>query len=275
MVKVRLQGGLGNQLFQYFAGIYFANLALTKPTFEIFLSNHSDSDIRHFQLPIEMPLKESNFSANVRLLDKFYRSFPFIEHLHHRDSSVAEAKLKTKKSNKDLYLTGYYQTHKYFDLAKEEDKEFLIQRKIAAPSEYFLRQVANYSGGEFIGVHIRGGDYLYRNSIHVNLDSGYYSKAIGFMKERFNLPLVIFTNDKVFSRDILGSTKEVNYFNDEGMTSAEVMSCMSYSKAIITANSSFSYWAALQGNVKNTVTPSKWMLDGSKPTQSPKSWMSL
>ena len=275
MVKVRLQGGLGNQLFQYFAGLYFSKLLFTEPTFELFISDHSDSDIRHFQGPINMPLEVSKFSVKVRLVDKFYRNFPFIESLNNRDSSVARANLKMNKTNKELYLTGYYQTCEYFDLVCEKDKEFLLGRKISDPSELFLRDIANYSRSEFIGVHIRGGDYLNRNSIHVKLDSSYYSHAISTLRKRFNLPLVVFTNDKDYSREILGSLKEVNFFNDGGMSSAEVMSCMSYSKALITANSSFSYWAAIQGKVANTITPSMWLLDGSKHIETPKSWLSF
>jgi hypothetical protein len=275
MVKVRLQGGLGNQLFQYFAGIYFAKLVFTEPSFEIFLSSHSDSDIRHFQLPIKMPLDVNNFSVAVRIVDKFYRTFPIIENRHNRDSSATTANLKVMNPNRELYLTGYYQTYKYFDLACEKDKEFLIRRKLVDPSHLFLRELSHYSTSEFIGVHIRGGDYLNRKSIHMKLGSSYYSRAISTLRDKFNLPLVVFTNDKSYSREILGTQKEVHYFNDQGMTSAEVMSCMSYSKALITANSSFSYWAAIQGNVVNTITPSMWMLDGSRHIETPKSWVSL
>ena len=141
-----------------------------------------------------------------------------------------------------------------------------------------------YSTVNKVALHIRRGDYLKAQHFHVNLwETDYYQKAIAlFPNEKF----IVFCKDnqgweqdkadRQWCRDnltpLLGDRFELP---DKNNTEIEDLNLMSSCKSIITANSSFSWWAAYLGEHEKVVCPSKWFVDGIQRTELLDSWTKI
>lgn len=148
--------------------------------------------------------------------------------------------------------------------------------------DYYRDDIKNLFGDgignmDKVAIHVRrAGNPLNKdepkycdNSFYVDLcKTDYYQKAMG-----------LFPNEKfiVFSDDIEWCKKQEMFKNcsfSEGHTEIEDMNLMAGCKAIIMANSSFSWWAAYLSNGK-IVAPKAWYADGITRTHLLKEWIVL
>lgn len=120
---------------------------------------------------------------------------------------------------------------------------------------------------DYVAIHVRRGDYV-NNPFYVDLfKTDYYEKA-----------MELFPNDTflVFSDDI-NWCKQQDIFQhcifSEGNDEVTDMNLMASCKAVITANSSYSWWAGwlCTGQV---IAPEvdKWFTDGIERTKCPVAW---
>lgn len=154
--------------------------------------------------------------------------------------------------------------------------------------EEFRTEIRNRFGSgightDRVALHIRRGDYLKVSQFHVNLwDTDYYQKAVKlFPGEKF---LIFCKDNQNESQDqddrewcernipLLGIDFELY----EHTTETEDLNKLASCKAIIGANSSFSWWAAFLGGNK-AVFPhhSKWFVDGKIRTELLMEWIQL
>mgnify|MGYP001255068256 FL=1 len=128
-----------------------------------------------------------------------------------------------------------------------------------------------------IALHLRRGDYLRLDGYGI-LGDDYYSKAKKFIINKFNDCETIAFSDEI---DNLKNKKEIKadyYFDDRSMDSKKVLAYMSICDHFITANSTFSWWAAYLGDKSNKVivTPKKWFISRDKtPDLIPNHWISI
>lgn len=120
-----------------------------------------------------------------------------------------------------------------------------------------------------VAIHVRRGDYC-KNSFYINLmeDTDYYEQAMAlFPQEKF---LVFSDNIDWCKQQPIFSRCEFS----EGNTDVEDMNLMAGCKAVITANSSFSWWAGFLS--KGTVIyPSQWYSDNKQRTLCPSEWIKI
>jgi hypothetical protein len=178
------------------------------------------------------------------------------------------------------YLTGYFQSWKYFaDIAAEVRKAFTfpdrapmnlpadLDQRIGT-HQYMIKHT------ESVSVHIRRGDYLSADEVYGGIcTEAYYSAAIAHMQKKYPQAAFFF-----FSNEIKWAKKwlEKRYMKpgeDEldpryclieettEHTGYLDMMLMSKCKHHILANSSFSWWAAyLNDNPEKTViAPDRWL----------------
>lgn len=123
---------------------------------------------------------------------------------------------------------------------------------------------------DYVGIHVRRGDYV-GNTFHLDLsETDYYDKA-----------MALFPNEKfiVFSDDIEWC-KSQNTFEgcafSEGNDEVEDFNMLASCKAIIMANSSYSWWAAYlcPNPTKRIIAPREdcWFRDGIIRTKLPLEW---
>jgi hypothetical protein len=263
-VRVRLFGGLGNQLFQYFAGLYLSkNLETTLEIDYRWIEDkysHVFSDLRDFKFTNEAQsiTTEKNGRVNFlleRMKTKFILEFPIFNSITKMHAPIIPGYVDMQSYLQGQELRGYYQSYKYFEDSVgnagmqdwtliNESSKFLILKKYLKTKK-------------FIAIHVRGGDYL--NSIYSNLDFAYYEEALKQIKYLLgDLDVVVFTNDIQHAKQIFKAHQDLEFLNQEGLRASEAMILMSYGDGIVTANSTFSYWAAMINNSINIVAPLKW-----------------
>jgi len=278
-IKVILFGGLGNQFFQYFAGLYLATKSgaslKVDSTFSQFgrsghfdwigattlTGNTSMSAPRYSFRYLDSLLKRRTRD----LLAWFFRGKQMqLKILHQYHSPAPGYDPILEKLSPSVTIVGYFQTWRYFDALT--NLGLVTEIKMKQPSSWFLDMIDQMnSQGRVLGVHVRRGDYVGNAGIGT-LSRSYYDSAAQELRSRG----VTWDAVWIFSDDILLAQKEFKDFSNKkdnlvfvepptGSHAFESMLLLSSCPALIIANSTFSWWAATLGHPEKTVVcPSKW-----------------
>ena len=149
----------------------------------------------------------------------------------------------------DYNLSGYFQSWKYFDQHRDLIKFFFEPKVETIP--------ANHNK---VAVHIRRGDYIDLQHVHVNLwEDGYYHKAFEFFGDKtFN----IFSDDISWCIDTLPDEfPDLDFHFIDPYRDINDLFYLSSFKNMIISNSSFSWWAAYlnKWDDPNIVAPDVWV----------------
>ena len=288
-VEIELVGGLGNQLFGYFAGAFYAQkfnklLIVDLTQVSLGLTNHG-SQLTSFKLSKSYELirsKPRSFARLIkRIIDKLSIKFKSIKYFRYKLLGVYQSKEVgfdsfLEKQSEISRIQGYYQTWKYVDNLQELGAD--ISLEIVNPSNWFLGLQNEINKVKPIAIHVRRGDYKNPNSPVGLLSRSYYQDAIGVVNNKYgNKNFWIFSDDIEDSQKLLDGLipKSSNWVSPpDGSDPAESLVLMSLSKVIIIANSSFSWWAAKTGIEKELViTPNPWFKKIESPLfLIPESW---
>lgn len=158
-------------------------------------------------------------------------------------------------NSRDKNIDFYYQDPQFFSKYQDEIRQLF---GMGIPEQI-----------DMVAIHLRRGDYV-GNAFYVDLSStDYYEKAMKlFPQEKF----LVFSDDIEYAK-VYFSGNEFEF--SEGKSEVEDMDLMASCKGIITANSSFSWWAAFLGDNKKVVAPKAWYTDGVERTKCPDSWIRL
>jgi len=269
-ISVRLFGGLGNQIFQYMAGKSLAvDLKCKLHIDNSWLldgfthKNSSIADFNFYTPDLEYGRAHRN-TAHLyldRLATIVARNSALVSQMTNINAPRGVGYEEFSKLNLGVQLRGYYQSPDYFmkllrsGVVKESSFELL------QPSKDFSQKFSQIPKDGFIAIHVRGGDYLKKNSNYRELSREYYETALKFFSnEERDLPKWVFTDDESHAKKILTSIPGIKFLENKSMTSAESMFLMSKAKGIVCANSTFSYWASLLSrNTSMIIAPRKWM----------------
>jgi hypothetical protein len=288
-VEIELVGGLGNQLFGYFAGAYYAqkfnkNLIIDLTQVSLGLTNHG-SELTSFKLSKTHELIKfkpgSIAKLNKRFFDKLSIKFKFINYFRYKLLGVYQSKEVgfdsfLEKRSEISRIQGYYQTWKYVDSLQEVGAD--VSLEIVNPSNWFLKLQNEIKEVEPIAIHVRRGDYKNPNSPVGLLSRSYYKNAIEILNSKYEKSnFWIFSDDIADSQKLLDGLipKNSNWVSPpNGSDPAESLILMSLPKVIIIANSSFSWWAAKTGMEKELViAPNPWFKSLESPSYLiPNSW---
>ena len=291
-IVIELAGGLGNQLFQYFAGFYIADQLGKKLKIDVRFAQytHSKHDISAFVLPGEF-LRDSNSMINRsrkfqrRLSDAFFIRIPssvkfnkFILRRHYFDSGESADQIMQRA--KDCYrITGYF-ANKLFILELQKKSKFL-ELELRNPSIWYQNIEAKAKRISPVMVHIRRGDYISNSKYYGLLSEKYYEKIIS------ELPLDVTCRgvwvfcdqpEQVKGWD-LWEKYEVTFVNEADSPKAdpaEFLKLMTHAKYLIMANSSFSYFAGMFNQNKAVIFCPDPPLKGSKSNSEliyPEDWL--
>ena len=240
MIISKLQGGLGNQIFQWAFGRHLSNLN----NIPLYL----DSDFYKSDI---LGVTKRDFSLNkfpylnyklTDVLEKNGKQF-----LRFFEQPVFE-KLEYNISY-NYYLDGYFQSEKYF-----MESSNLIREELK-PNNEFLQKINHLLNKKTVSLHIRRTDYLNSNGYHPVQPIEYYQKALDIIGNYDNL--LVFSDDINWCKNNL-------YFDNmifiDGNDDVEDLWLMSLCKNNIIANSSFSWWGAWLNNNpdKKVIAPNNW-----------------
>lgn len=233
MLTVKLQGGLGNQLFQLAAGECFSKQ--NKKTFYI----------SSFESPKTIHSNENYFNSIFKNWKSFFHKDVNSKLLIENSTMSPELWDKRIIKYNSVVIQGYFQNYKYIEPIYDQ---FVSRLSF---NEGILLKYPDIHNSIF--VHIRGGDYV--NSKFHELDmKKYYEDAFSlFAEEKFS----IFTNDRKYASQFLNDI-EYEYINE---TDIDSLYLMSKCKGGICANSSFSWWGAYLNKKRKLIMPSRWYND--------------
>jgi hypothetical protein len=264
-VRFRLFGGLGNQLFQYHAGTYFAKVLNRKLSFDARWIDsgygHIYSDLRDFRLAPEIRwvTKDSDGSIDFRkeriktvLAREFPRLGKRLELFVPKGLGFFDPKLSKDISE----VRGYFQTSEYASRLSLSPGTLELVTQSAAYfecQEFLLER-------PFLAVHVRGGDYLHKNKIYKNLSLDYYERAIALAIQKVGIDrVIVFSDDLGYAKQLLGCNFNLEFLPAVKLRASEELVLMSLASAFVIANSTFSYWAALTSGTSAIFAPNKWL----------------
>jgi hypothetical protein len=286
-VQVRLEGGVGNQIFQFLAGKMIAEkFGVPLETNIKWLNSanaHLGSDIRElefFESDGEVSQAPDPFSQNLlaRVQFKLAKRYSFFSRLF--DLYCAED-INFEELNKFkgvVKLSGYFQTQQITDFARKRYPDMRLQPK--KPSKRFVAAM-NQLNGDFCAIHIRRGDYLQKGSIHSQLTSDYYYEALRQFGEKTKDKInkyVLFSDEPDLASKLLPIELSFIQAAEFNLSTVEEFCLMGQANAFIIANSTFSFWPAfLAGKECSVVVPKKWFISGDKSINKmmPNHWISI
>lgn len=302
MIIVRINGGLGNQMFQYATG-----LAISMRNKSDLLLDTSDlKSTKKNETGREFLLLNFNVQIGIATGEDFYRiKIPSTENSD-LFSKIKRRVFRITESFKPLsqrkfivepyfdfcpeilniedncYLSGVWQSEKYFKNIESLIREsFTLKNSPSVKTEDWVEKVSRCNS---VSIHIRRGDYVdmqKTNRLHGVCSLEYYNQAIDLICKKIDNPIFfIFSDDIDWVKTNLKINCPLFYVSDKSTPDYEELIIMSNCKNNITANSSFSWWGAwLNGNPsKIIIVPKRWFSESSNISTRdiiPKEWISL
>ncbi len=234
MITVKLMGGMGNQMFQFAAGLAQATRLNTNLVLDVSLLGGK----RKFVLDQwgVLPATVTGTTPTVYENGMGYN----------RD-------INERVKDGDC-LQGYWQSKRYFEHIQDEIRRIFTPRKSGI----------TVMGLDTVAIHVRRDDYLVspHKEFHGLLPISYYESAMNHIRGRINNPkFFIFSEDVEWARENFTASDVV--IVPRGQEAQDIYT-MSLCQHAITANSSFSWWGAFLGDHKTdriVIAPSQWFQD--------------
>lgn len=268
---VALNGGIGNQMFQY----AFARMLETSRSADV------EFDIGYYKKKgagnaAELDLydigdrvfKDHAFYNRIRLM---LQRVPFVSWIAGTYKEYVQFEIDPRVMKHDYrFYFGYWQNREYFRTISD-----LIRRELTYTgpvSEGEKKVISELRDRLSIAVHIRRGDYLEGKStgIYHELGEDYYRRAIRIACEDFmkidenSARIFFFSNDIAWCRERFSDLENATFVDNSISSSAHIdMLMMKNARCLIMANSTFSWWAAWLSDRsdKLVMIPDRWYND--------------
>lgn len=254
-VVVKLQGGLGNQMFQYGLGKKISKETGRKLILDLsFLKRRDlgpDFTYRNFDLDIFK-------LSNVEIVDYYDSEYEYIKEDFENASlsSIDNFFNKVRNSSSDtIYLDGYWASPKYFENIKFEFNEDVLEC-----SKDLLKEI---EGTNSVMLNIRRTDFL-KNDFHGTYGRDYIIKGINNLSKKIdNLKFFIFSDDIEWCENNLKDipNSKIVTHKHKGNKFYNYLLLMSKCKHFIIPNSTFAWWAAYicENKNKKVLYPEIWL----------------
>lgn len=302
MIIARINGGLGNQLFQYST----ARAISLKLNRKLFLDNSWYRDIHSLDDqsdPNATTIRDfllNNFNIQSSVINKIHlnlikrlvirsrnsKLFKFLlegplNNFSYTTINQNNFSLESFQEHPHVYLTGYWQNNNIFEEYKNLiSNELILKHPISANNQDYFKFI---NATNSVAIHVRRGDYISKpnsQKVHASCSKNYYYDSIEYIqKKRNNLHYFIFSDDITWVKNNLDFATNTTFINSEGPV-YEHLYLLSQCKHQITANSTFSWWAAwLNTNpAKIIITPKYWYIDehlNETVIRIPKEWIKI
>ena len=256
ILYVYLQGGLGNQMFQYAAGL--------------------------------SALKEYPQFTDLRLDCSFYKNQErkvIVNGLTGRgyDLDLLNIKYNTVEEAPEgaTMLQGWFQNLEEFENVVDDVREqFKFSFKFSNKIEQLHKEIQSKSNS--VSVHIRRGDFIsnptaYAHNEHMGPE--YYQKAMSILEDEYDdLTYYVFSEDLDWCKENIRNDKhEVVFVDNEyaGDRDSGHLYLMQSCNNHIIANSTYSWWGAFLGNSNITIGPKKWFTNNEGSEIMLSNWIKL
>ena len=261
-----LAGGIGNQLFQFSAGLSFA-IETGKPLqFDVSRLGRGTSKRRENVLDMVTLSGSSSVkylvstSRRPKILDSIVSRSKFARHVEKKLMRVYTS--PSVGYDEGIYhlgdkahVRGYFQSYRYNE--NLQMRGIFISFDESHFSKAYWNLVEEIDFEADLAIHIRRGDYLQHRETIGLLDDSFFEQGINTLNPKARV--FIFSDD---TQLMLSGFEEYEIRPTTDLLSAhpiESLALMSKFKNIVLSNSTFSWWAASIGRVdKNVVCPEPW-----------------
>lgn len=269
MIAVKLQGRLGNQLFQYAFAYSAAKKLGVKFYFDKRIKSDDVSKYFNFKLDLFYPIDRYIFSIKgfkhifsyhlpVKLYEGMMNMYKLNE-IEILNSEKPELALK-KVKNHTLY-SGFFQSEKYFsDFKADIVSRFRIKKKFI---DAFKKHSAEISlPHNYVVIHVRRTDYLTYDFV---VSASYFHKAIAYIHNEDNF-YVFISDDSDFVETEFAYVK--NKYISKEPEIIDFQFLMNATTCIL-SNSSFSWWGAYLNKKKPIIIRPKYWLGQTLKVEDP------
>lgn len=288
-LRVNLKGGLGNQLFGYFAALHLSELTsrkliLLRDEVDLARTNYK-YDISSFELNQRVELRKSLISnIKIRLVRKVTQRAPAFSMMLESitrivrddkyDKALIERKLQKESKRRTITLEGYFQDISYFFELDLNLRELHLREK----SKWFSLMEKKIQEMNPVVIHVRLGDYLENLEAVGVLGGEYYLSSLERIPNYSEREIWVFSDDIEKARKLLQKVDfpECLFVSPpDANDPAESLILMSLAKDLILSNSTFSVWAGLLGKIKSSVFIPEVFFKGNgyTPKHLPKFWI--
>jgi hypothetical protein len=283
MIITRIEGGLGNIMFQYALGRHLAYKNKTVQKFDI--SSCKINPLGDYSLSLEaFNINIHDYIATpqeIALLNKYSRRpgkkwFLYNKliandkkYITERSSSVFDPRVL--EANDNVYIRGWWQNEKYFiDIRQQLLNDFTVRTPLTDANALIAQHITKSSS---VAIHIRRLDFVTNSKtkkFHGELTQEYYDAALARITPHIEKPILfIFSDDTEWVKKNMTFPFETIYVEGNASKPHEDIRLMSLCNHTITANSSFSWWGAWLNQHKNkiVVAPKRWTSDPRDGTQ--------
>jgi hypothetical protein len=276
-IIAQLQGGLGNQLFQYavarsLALLHQASLLLDQSWFARTYDGVTPRDpllsllqtkgsFITYEPPILRPKRIHRIAQRLLPINPYV----YLERTPYRyDPSLKQVSLFR---NQNLYLMGYWQSYRYFESIRSTLQSEISPKAPLDPHyQGYLEQIQQ---GNAALVHVRRGDYVHlagAAKVHGFLGLDYYQRGMDLLlahnpKTRF----FVFSDDLSWAQANLPHQGNITFILSLERSDAVIqeLELMTHCDRFLIANSSLSWWAAWLASHSNqmVICPSRWTTD--------------
>ena len=258
-INVRITGGLGNQLFKFFHGIYLSELFLQPlvldrtwyrdPRDRRNLVSSRDFDLAYYPRIREVKSVEWKSAAlNKKFGQVLRRLHPSIQtslgYMVENNRSIF-----LDKNLSPNFVDGSFEDVNFLP-APDTILHYLSRSEKSAWLESNLNDVHS---SRPIAVHVRRGDFMNLPQMYDVVSLSYYQSAISSAQKIYGRKQIhLFTDDPESAKVFLGKDFRVDKVIHQEPTTqtAEIFELLSRYPIVIGANSTFSWWAGFLGHLR-------------------------
>jgi len=254
-IIARLTGGLGNQIFVLAAAHTQASRLGTRISID--LTNYVAPQIRQFELGHLVHSGACQISSEHEFVFREKKEF----HYDERIDGIEDGTL----------LDGFFQSYKYCEESLHYFRDFLFYKSGIQLGNSLFNGIA---------VHVRRGDYATETGLqyHGVCSFDYYINAVELLRSIWgNLTVRIFSDSLQTAKELMLFIPNSEY-EDSTLTPLQTLARMGQSQALVTSNSSFSWWAArfFLNEYGRVVVPMPWLnVTRTTPDLVPNQWFKL
>jgi hypothetical protein len=289
MIICNIEGGLGNQLFQYAMGRALSirlQTSLKLDTSFYRFEPQRTFELHRFciQASVVTPREEWLFARWKR--PRITRGLKRLKllgidadlQIFHDMERGYDPRAETLTGH--WSVRGYWQSERYFAAIADVLREELVVR--TAPAASYRTLIEAMRATSSVALHVRRGDYVtVAKDTHGTCGLDYYARAIETIKQRVSDPhFFIFSDEPEWVKENIRIGDNATYIGrDVPHNDVEDFRLMSHCSHFITANSSFSWWAAWLGEnpSKEIIVPGQWFRNSDMITTDliPRGWTKI
>jgi hypothetical protein len=255
VTKVKVIGGIGNQLFVLVFGLAISENLKTKLIVDdsiIHLGSNKSRKMEIANLIFNGYNIKYRTSKLKKLLVGHFKFIIFLNKIFWKLSKLNRnvitedslSKLQFKFTQGKSFL-GYFQDWFYADYIHERNSSFSIDLVNPSINYIDLLNKANQSKPTF--VHVRLGDYLNFPEIYSILPEYYFLDSLKFLDMNYNSEIWLFTENfnqakKYYPELVKKADKIID--KEGGLSDLESFKLLSTATKLVASNSTFSMWAA-------------------------------